>query len=317
MTTINLKTTVVNGVIHARMDDFTEVRTAFMNGNLHIFDGCKKLHLIVEKRKEDSSSVVEFYKSMGWSKDYGGRLCKVGRVFKSYTGAQMSAYGISQLTRMAALEDLGRFIADQKLCLTCEDLDLIKKFESHFPSRQLPDVNDFLNKVTLLRAHRDSIEKEESANQGTAKEASSSSETSASVVEPDLLLKCMSELVSNFHQLNISIGSMRANTTKILKMSKLQQVPMLTIFQHKPEFELFYNGLFSAIAGLEVMKSDFENGGFVGEDVAKDVLLQYPPHEFASLKFPASNSSEDHTDEVEDEDEDDGDGDYDELDLTR
>ena len=128
----------------------------WQSGNKYSFLFCKELHVSIENKKVDGESLTEFYKMFNISKRHVERMKKVGQVFRKYRSDQMVAYSISHLTRLASLEETGKFIVNNKMKLVVDDLDRIKKYEARFNQRNYSCPADF---ISILK----SVEKEDGA----------------------------------------------------------------------------------------------------------------------------------------------------------
>lgn len=89
------------------------------------FQFCIELNKIVDAKKVKKKSLKAFYKSIGVTSRYAQKLKIVGQVYRHYSSVQVDAYSISQLIRMAALNETGKYIVDSKLRFKVKELDLI------------------------------------------------------------------------------------------------------------------------------------------------------------------------------------------------
>lgn len=127
------------------------VEDLFKSGNLSQFKGCVELYRLYESGKINRRELSKFYSNIGVSKDYGGRLKRVGKELGHFSGDHVSAYSLSHLVRLAALGDLGIQLITWKIVYKVEILDFISvnKHSDRLKGCRSPDI--FHNNLCELK----------------------------------------------------------------------------------------------------------------------------------------------------------------------
>lgn len=130
MKELHMKNTNENNLDGMISNEMSNLVNMWKMRDSNYFDFCKQLYSFHEKHKAEKKHLKKLYKELNIKRRFAEKLIRVGKVFNKYEYAHVSAYPISNLIRLAALDNVGLKLVENKKMLTCKELDIaIKKFQ--------------------------------------------------------------------------------------------------------------------------------------------------------------------------------------------
>jgi hypothetical protein len=133
-----------------KKDIFSTLRKMWSRGNKSSFLFCKELERVAAN-VASHESLTGFYSELNLSTRHAQKLRKVGREFRHYKSAQVDAFSISHLVRMASIPEIGRYIIDNKITVTVCDLDTITVCKDDFQPKLFSNARDFQVRLRAIK----------------------------------------------------------------------------------------------------------------------------------------------------------------------